>query len=389
MAVHSKFGGSVIDVIMKCSDYVNAVRDFDSGTNQAAEQGTAYHECAEYCERLGINAADVKGHTFNGFKCDDQMIEGVQIYLNYVRSIRSQYPDLVVRVESLVTLKSIDSDVFGSADWLAYSLSARKLWVADLKGGFGYVDVEKYQTRFYAIGALDKYNLWFAIDSIETTIVQPRREFAEGDIRTRVYSIDEIQSDRDKIAEAVALAKSPDAFRVAGPHCKYCSASPICRVRAEHTIFSAYLVGTKADLTNEEICNLLDEIPTIKRNLDILLDYANQLARGGASFKNYKLVKPILRAVCNDETKMIDRLLEADPTIDKRDLFNPGRLKGKSVLLKQIKNEQAKSVIHDSFEAGQGLAELVHISNPRAAIGNDASGVFGKIEDSNYGTKNV
>lgn len=384
MGVHSKFGGSVIDVIMECSDYINAVKDFDSGTNNAAEQGTAYHECAEYCERLGLDAEDTRGLTFNGYKSDDAMIEAVQIYLNHVRSIRASYPDLVVKIESKVELKSVGEGVFGYADWLAYSRSARKMWVADLKAGFGFVDVEKYQTRFYAIGALDKFNLWFAIDNVETTIVQPRRLFAEGEIRIRNYTIDEMEAAKTVIVNAIDKARN-NPTRKAGVHCKYCPASPICRVRAEKTIFVSHLMGTKADLTNEEIEMMLDELPVIQSNLKILQEYANQMARAGAKFTNYKLVKPMIQAKCEDEAQLISDLLAVNPNIDKRELYNPGRLKGKSVLKKQFKNDDIANVIDKHFVTGTGLSELVHLSNPRSAVGSDARGIFGKIEDSNYG----
>lgn len=376
MGAHSKFGGSIIEVISHCPGYVNAVKDFPDESTEAAEKGTAYHECAEYCERLGFDAADVKGEVFNGFECDDYMVEAVQIYLNHTRSLKVKHTDFKKWVEGQVTLSSIADDVFGTADYALFAPSDRTLYISDLKGGFVHVDVEGLQTPYYAIGFLDTYNLWFTVDKVVCTIVQPRTPHAEGDVRTREYNIAEMQQFRDRIVEAVRKARDVNAERIPGPWCKYCKAAALCRKRMERTVFLSTLIGTKADLTNDELAEIMAEIPTIKKNLETLSDYANTLARGGSSFKGFKLVKPILRAKVKDEQKFIAAVKESKPNFDVRELYNPGRMKGKTVLRKELGN-----MVDDHFDTPEGNAELVPLSNPRAAVNNDASGIFAPIKD--------
>lgn len=382
---HSKFGGSVIDVIVNCNDYINANRDFPNETNEAAEKGTAYHECAEYCERLGIDAEDARDLTFNGrFKCDQDMIDSTQLYLNYIRSLRVKYPDMKVIIEGKFGINSIGDDVYGYADFLGYSLSARKLFVIDLKAGFGYVDVEGLQTKYYGIAAMDTLKLWFAIDEVETTIVQPRKEFAEGKIRTRNYSNEQMVGYKNIIANAIEKARKKGAERKAGTWCKHCKAAATCRKRAERTVFLAYLNGSLADLSNEEISAILKEADIIERNLKTIKEHANKLARGGSSFDGFKLVKPIVHANCTDEAEFKKELLAKVPDLDPANLYNPGRLKGKSILKKELKNPDACDVVDKYFKVEQKNAELVPLSNPRSAIGSNANGVFAPIEDSNY-----
>lgn len=377
MTVHSKFGGSSIDIITHCNDYANANAEFANETNIAAEKGTAYHECAEYCERLGFDAEDVKGLDFNGFECDETMIEAVQTYLNHIRSLKVKHPDFKAWIEGKVILSSIADDVFGYADHLLYSAQDRTLYVTDLKGGFILVDVEGLQTPYYAIGALDTFKLWFAVDKIVCTIVQPCNSHSEGLIRSRTYTIDEMMGFKDRISNAIDKARRKNAGREAGPWCKYCKAAAICRLRMERTVFLSTLAGSKTDLTNDELAAIMAEKSTIERNLKTLTEYANTLARGGSSFKGFKLVKPILRAICDDESKLVDEALKNNPDLDKSKLYNPGKLKGKTVLKPIV----GKELVDKYFTTPEGNTELVPLSNPRPAVNNNADGIFSPIKD--------
>jgi hypothetical protein len=63
--------------------------------------------------------------------------------------------------------------VGGTADYIAISTSWRKLIVADLKTGRGYVDADNDQLRLYALAALETKQLYKDIDTVELWIIQP------------------------------------------------------------------------------------------------------------------------------------------------------------------------------------------------------------------------
>lgn len=381
-SVHSKFGGSIISVVEACPGYIEAIKDFYNETNAAAEKGTAYHECAEHCERIGLDAEDVRGTKFNGYDCDDDMVDSVQTYLNYIRSLKVKHPDFQAWVEGKVTLSSVAHDVYGYADHLLYSAKDRTLYVTDLKGGFILVDVEGLQTPYYGIGALDTFKLWFAVDKVVCTIHQPRTHHAEGTTRSRTYTIEQMYEFRDRIVEAVRKARQAGAPRIAGAHCTYCQAAGICRPRMERTVFLSTLMGSFADLTNDELATVLKEIPTMEKNFKTLKEYANRLARGGSSFDGFKLVKPIVHSKCEDEDALIDEAYKVNPKLDKSKLYNPGKLRGKSILKPILgKDSEGNYIVDKHFRTPEGNTELVPLSNPRPAIGNDARGIFSPIED--------
>lgn len=374
MGVHSKYGASIISVVLACPGSVNATAGLEDSTSEAAEKGTAAHELAEWCLLYGFDCIDAIGRTFNGFVVDEVMAEDVQIYVNHIRSTRLKYPGKSY-VEGRVYMSSVAKDVFGTADHIHIYTQGRKLFIDDLKYGFLVVDEEENpQTAHYAVSTLDTHNLWFAIDEIVCTIVQPRADHVRGEVRSVTYTIDELMAWRDKFVTGITEARKPNAKRIAGDHCTYCLASGDCRPRLVRTILKCSVDAPINSATDEEINDFIREVPGFLKHIKAVQERALWLARGGKRYKDFKLVKSRVKAVCTDEDALVREALAKGIAKDR--LYNPGKIKGKSVLKPLLGQE----LVDKYYETPTAETKLVPLSNSSTAVGNDASGVFTKVD---------
>lgn len=90
---HSNRGASGAHRWMPCPGSVNAEKDYPRDTNKYAAQGTAAHELAEKCLRVGQDAKKFMGKKIKvegmTFEVDGEMARGVQLYLDVVREDRN------------------------------------------------------------------------------------------------------------------------------------------------------------------------------------------------------------------------------------------------------------------------------------------------------------
>lgn len=372
--MHSRYGGSVIARVLACPGYVNATRNIDDDApNEAAEKGTAAHMLVEWCLVHGFDCIDGLGKEFNGFVVDEIMAEDSQVYVNHIRSIRINNPGKSY-VEKTMYMSSVAADVWATPDHLHVCIQNRTLFVDDFKYGFLVVDEEENeQTAHCAVSALDTLGLWFGIDKVVCTIIQPRADHVRGDIRDATYTIDQLEKWRDTFKTGIEKSRDRNAERIAGEHCRYCPAAATCRARMLRTIVKCSLDAPLESVTDEEINALKREIPTILKHLEKVEEHALMLARSGKRYKDFKLVKGRVRAVCTDEEAILKAATEKG--IDRAKLYNPGKLKGKSVLKPLLGQE----TVDKYFETPAAETKLVPLSNSATAVGNDASGVFTKV----------
>jgi len=374
-AVHSGFGASIMYQVLGCPGSVNACRGLEDETNDAAEEGAAQHELAEWCLRLGFNAIDGLGKTFNKrFIVDEVMAQNVQIYLNHIRSIRINYPGISY-VEGKVRMSSVANDIYGTADHIHICYEQRTGFIDDYKGGFLVVDEEENpQTAHYAVSMLDTYKLWFTLDKVVCTIIQPNGDHVRGDIRSVTYTIDELMVWRDTFSKAISAARQKDAKRIAGEHCRYCLANTDCRPRMLRTILKCSFDAPINQVSDEEVNDFIREIPTFKKTIERMEKHALWLARGGKRYKDFKLVKGVVKAICTDEAALVAEALAKGITKDR--LYNPGKIKGKSVLKPLL----GQDVVDKYYETPVAETKLVPLSNSSTAVGNNASGVFTQVD---------
>ena len=185
-----------------------------------AEKGTAMHDVSENCLTKGLEPKSFIGKTVNGHIITQDMVEIVQVYVNYIQSLNGQK-----FYEEKVTLAEVINDCYGTAD--AVIIEGSLMRVIDLKtGGGDLVEAEgNSQLLCYALGAYLKYAPAYDITAMTLTIVQPPK----NNIDSWTISLDELLA----FAEALklsyaAIQNEPNKFVASDKACKWCHAKTQC-----------------------------------------------------------------------------------------------------------------------------------------------------------------
>ena len=373
---HSVFGASGMHKTANCKAYPRLSKLFKklypelvSKTNPSAELGTSAHDASEFAIKMGVETYDCIGMTFNNNVVTEEMATYLNVYVGEVRKIIAENPDAILMVEKKVVMSSVGSDVFGTGDCIIYIPSKRKLYNIDLKYGYGIVDVfDNIQLAFYSVATLDTYQWWDLVDIVEAIIIQPRAEHIDGVIRRHLFSRNDLIEWQKRFVAIVNEARRNDAMAVAGAHCTYCEAAPICRARLKRTMA---IVGHEAPLetlSTAEVIAFYKEIKVMTMQFEKMKELAVHLGKSGANLgSDYKMVKAIQRHVCNDDDAFVkDVLNHPDCKLVGDELFNQ-KLKGKTDLLK-IKG-MPKAVVDKHFKAPPTALTLVPMTDKRPAYG--------------------
>lgn len=379
MTTHSSYGGSSIYILDKCPGALRLYPDAppDESSPQA-EEGTAAHHLGEFCLKSGLSAYDCLGLEFNKYAVSGAMANDVQLYISEVRRILAENPDARLLIEPKVTMSSVSGEVYGFIDAMIFIPSKRKLIIGDLKYGYGLVESSTMQIKHYSVSALDTYQLWGLVDTIDGFICQPRGEHTDGETRYIHYTIHESLQHQARFRQIYHETKKPDAPLVPGEHCHYCKASAICRPRLERTLNMLYPDAPFDTLAKGEVMEMYKELAVMSRQIKKLEALANDYARAGAKLDGYKVVKSIARHDCTDEEGLVNAILTspASSIKDRTELYNM-RLKGKTALMDTP--GVPRSVVSKFFKAPDNVGvELVKVNDRRPAVGIGAG--LGRFE---------
>jgi len=362
---HSNVGASISHIYMNCNAATAMSKGCPNPTNEAAELGTAAHALGEFCLTLGVDAYDCIGLVFNGFTVDTSMVEAVQLYVGFIRSLSAKY-GVPPMLEKRVCMSSVGDNVFGTADCIL--LTERVLDISDYKHGYVVVNVENNtQAIFYAIATLDTYHLWDKVLEVNTHIIQPRADHEKGSIRTFSYTIAELRIWQRKFYNAI---KNPNIIPNAGTHCRYCLASTKCRTRMTRTIELAYRSTPDDKVTTEELTQIFLEKDSIIAHLNKITDAMTAKAKEGLKFEGLKLVKGRKHFVCTNQDEFVKEAGE------KGELLFDKKLKSMSA----VKGIVGKNLTEKYFVKPDGAAVLVPMSDSRPSISQSAIGIFEPIK---------
>jgi hypothetical protein len=389
MAAHSSYGFSGQSRIIACAGSVNMQKGLPNTSNPASELGTAVHEVGEFALHMGVSCHDLIGLTFNGVEVNEDMAFAGQMHVNYVRGILKERPNAKLYIEGKLYLSSIDiNQLWGTGDIIIVDGST--LFVIDYKNGYGLVEVDdpqyvqasnayingNAQLVGYALAAMDTHKLWDTVTTIITGIVQPNKDHIDGFIRTKTYSVPELQVWWKVYADSHALATSPNAPRNAGPHCKYCRAKGHCSTRINHVLNQLKLDTSIAECNADQILGIYNEIDVIRKTLEAVEDRMVQIARTGKRIPGRKLVKSIVRTKLTSEADLVKAAVDAG--IEKDKLYNK-KIKGKT----DIKKVVGKTIADEFYKAPEAGYTLVGLNDKRPAVMADnkvsAAGVFGRV----------
>jgi len=270
---------------------------------EAAKIGTAIHALAEHCYQRDLDPMWFVGKVYEGILMTQENCDFAQQHLKAIWDIEEELGKGTVQVEKFLPYQeSLAYKIGGTADVIGISKEKRKLIIADLKTGRGYVDAESDQLKLYSLAAMESGGLYQDIDTIELWIIQPHH----GDVRKHTMTTQELVDwEHYILTPAIENVLNP-AFPPlpSDSACQYCSAKTICPAQANmvEVIHSAPPVEV---LTEEQISVLLTKFDMVEDYIKAVRDHALKRMEKGAVIAGWQLTpKRALRSWTSEEEAM-------------------------------------------------------------------------------------
>jgi hypothetical protein len=256
------------------------------------------------------------------FTVDDARAARVQLALDYIdMRLLELGPDAVALPEKRVNPAFLVSrdDMPGTAD--VQLRTGSFVEVIDYKDGVGVVEVEgNPQLEQYALGVLAEYrvprNLPHPVSKMRLTVIQPRNA-VRGLPTISSWDVDAehiLRNVGDAIVKEGAATDQPDAPLVPGDkQCRWCKARGSCAARSQAAMESMNMVfpvvaapaepavqvldvaqqaavQDPASMTDEQLRQLLEAAPVVRRLLDDADAEAHKRLMAGVPVPGFKLV---------------------------------------------------------------------------------------------------
>jgi hypothetical protein len=374
---------------------------------------TAAHELASHCLETGDDPA-----TFTGmwvdirqedgklfveldeppaepgryFEVDDEMADGVGLYVEHVRSLHESSELCFVDVEQRLDMTHLHPEIFGTSDATVLDAGNRHLHVVDLKYGKGLAvdDTDNPQLLLYAAGAARRHHN-AQIEKLTMWIVQPRAPHPKGPIREYEIDLIDLFDFEHDLARAATATESPDAPLVAGDWCWFCPAQPVCpaarvtRVGAAAEEFGEIgepvTFTAPEKLSPERLAALLREADAIGNYVKAVQEHAHAQAMGGHMPDGFKLVPKRATRKWKDEAEALASLTRLK--VSKAEAYTEPKLRSPAQLEKFFpgrNKDQRQAAMADLVVKQSSGFNLVPVEDPRPAANIGAGADFEAVD---------
>jgi len=290
----------------------------------AAKTGTAIHALAETCYTLDTDPMTFVGKSIEGILMTEENCEFAMEHLKAIWMIEDELTDGTVTVETFLPYQDTQvCKVGGTTDVIGISKEKRKLIIADLKTGRGYVDADSEQLKLYAIAAMNAMNLFREISTIELWIIQPHH----GELRKHKMTTQELVDwEHYVLTPAIENALNP-AYppTPSDSACQYCPAKTICPAQQQivEVVSNAPPIEV---LTEQQISVLLAQFDMVEDYIKAVRDHALKRMESGAVIQGWQLTPKRALRSWTKESDVVPALLSLGLTIDqivKQELITP------------------------------------------------------------------
>lgn len=362
MGTHAILSPSAAHRWMNCPPSACLEREFPSSSSEVAAEGTAAHALCEHKLRKLLKLRSKRPQS--DFE-DDEMDRCSDDYVLFVQERMREITSPMVLVEQRLDLTRYVPEAFGTADCII--VGGDMLRVIDFKYGMGVLVSAEHnpQMMLYALGAMDLLDGIYDIRTISMSIFQPRRE------NVCTWSLtkeDLLRWARDDLVEKARLAYAGEGIFCAGEWCTFCRAAVRCRACAEEKLRLAREEFSLPPLiTDEEIEEVLGEIPDLIKWANAILSYATDAAvNHGKEWTGFKIVEGRSVRRYKDEDTIAREAESAGYT----DIFDK-KLIPLTQMEKLMGKEMFAKTLGGLIEKPPGKPALVPLSDKRPAIHTD------------------
>lgn len=306
---------------MNCPGSVRMSEGMPDKTSLAGADGTAAHALAEICLTRDSDPAEYLGKELEGRTITEEMVDGVQLYLDAIHDDMQQYPEAKLRVEERMDLGWLYPGMFGTND-AVLAEEKGKLIVYDFKFGKEPVQVwedgkPNPQLAYYALGAAHA-GIYKEVDLV---VVQPRCNHADGPVRRATMDIKDLKRwGKTVLLPAAQATESSDAPLTKGSYCFWCKGSPKCPLLVKDAVIA---VGVRFDpivephpitlpapeaIPMEKMPRLFEFLSAVEAWKDSVLAYMQQHMEQGGHIPGFKLVAKKSNRAWTDERAVVERL---------------------------------------------------------------------------------
>lgn len=349
---------------LACPPSVTLEAGLPDSSSQAAEQGTAAHELAEWKLRRALHDAPTNkpASSWHDAEMDTLIDDYVAFIQEQLRDVRQVCADPVVLIEQRLDFSHVVPGGFGTGDCVI--IAEPTLQIIDLKYGQGVmVEAENNpQLMLYALGALHAFGSLYDIEQVAVTIYQPRR----ANVSTWTIPVTDLKTWAEQVVKPrAALAASGEGEFALGEWCRFCKLAPTCRTRAEANLALArHEFAPPAELTDEESSQVLAQLPDLKAwASDVEAHALSQAVNQGKTWSGFKLVEGRSIRKYTDESAVAGTAQVAGVT----DIWQR-KLKTITALEKQLGKKRFTDLLGGLVVKPAGKPTLVPESDKRPAL---------------------
>ena len=362
---HALLSASGAHIWLNCPESARLTEDMADEGSEYSRAGTKAHEIASAMLLDQWTPGDAEPTDE-----EREMIEAAQEYADFVRerhnAALAKTKDAELLIEQRLDYSDWVPEGFGTGDALIIADGA--LEVIDFKYGVGVpVKAENNpQLRLYGAGAWSSWGSIYTIDTVQTTIHQPRLD----SITTDTMSVEALQEwlDTEVAPKAQAAWNGTGGFK-AGDHCRFCKALPTCRTAKEHNMALAaedFAYDEPPTLTVEEIAEVLNRIDTLTLWAKSVQDHALKTAvNDGIAYPGWKVVEGRSNRTYTDQDAVAKTLMAAgyaEAIIYERNLL------GITAMEKTVGKKKFKELLTDHITKPPGAPKLAPLTDKRPPL---------------------
>ena len=372
--LHSKYGASSAERWLNCPGSIQLSETVPpQPSSSAATKGTAAHKLGELAlldmgEPQTYLGKDITLDDGTKYPVDQAMIDGVEVYVNYVRQ-QSKLGEMFI--ETKFSLDFVHEDMFGTNDASIYSNVLGMLEVIDYKNGYKSVSPEENkQLAYYGLGAAHIHDL-HPESQIKLTIVQPN---SEGEaVKSWITTVGYLEKYAKILRKGIKATQAKNPKFKEGDWCTFCDAAAVCPKLEQRALevakaeFSdgAMILPEPDTLKKADLKRVLESAPMLASWVKSVEAFAFNELESGRTIEGYKLVKKRANRKWKVDESTVRYMVEEESNLDNTALiYTEPKLKSPAQLEKLV----GKDLVASLCETPDTGNTMVPLSDKRPEV---------------------